>query len=370
MMAGNSGGFVSPDKWFSPHSNNHRTYKCEFSTYTIHKKEMRRIMNDIITINKKQVNRILKGREKEIIELIKELYIEFAKEQCVLPQSSFLRFSDNSSNRIIALPAYIKTINCAGIKWISSFPNNINRHQERATATIQLNNCDNGMVDTILEGSIISAKRTAAGAVAAAQMLHQRKIGNVGIVGCGRINYETLQFLLQVEDVSVVFIYDQVVGRAENFKRKFNIESQIKIRNNIEDVFLKCDLIFLATTAGEPYIFDDSLIKNDHTIIDTSLRDFSPKIVKKCFNVVDSICHVNRENTSIHLAFLENNKIDFDVEEIGNIYISNNFDRGKKPVLYSAFGLGILDLGLAYYTKKLALELNEFAEIKDFYEEV
>ena len=48
------------------------------------------------------------------------------------PEHPFIDFKD-PANRIIALPAYVGgNINTAGIKWIASFPDNINHNMPRA----------------------------------------------------------------------------------------------------------------------------------------------------------------------------------------------------------------------------------------------
>ena len=152
----------------------------------------------MLLIDKKAVKSILEEKEIEITELIKETYILYAQGQCSLPNSVFLRFPQDERNRIIGLPADVGgRIKSAGIKWISSFPNNIIRGMERASAIIALNDLETGTVDTLISGTDISAKRTAASAVEAAICLHNIDINEIGIIGCGRINLEILTFMIK-----------------------------------------------------------------------------------------------------------------------------------------------------------------------------
>ena len=119
-----------------------------------------------------QVQRVLQGREKEIVELVEATYRLHGAGDSVNPPSYFLRFPDRPSSRIIALPASIGgPTQVDGLKWISSFPENVAAGIPRASAVLILNDHDTGYPFACLESSIISATRTAASAALAADWL-------------------------------------------------------------------------------------------------------------------------------------------------------------------------------------------------------
>jgi ornithine cyclodeaminase/alanine dehydrogenase-like protein (mu-crystallin family) len=125
--------------------------------------------HDLLLLSRSQVASLLEGEETAILDLVREAYLLHASGRAVAPQQSLLRLPGQSGNRIIAKPAYLPCrFNAAGVKWVSSFPDNISRAMERASAILVLNSAETGQAELIAEASLINLKRTAASAAIAA----------------------------------------------------------------------------------------------------------------------------------------------------------------------------------------------------------
>ena len=84
-----------------------------------------------------QVQQALQGHEKQVMEVVEATYRLHGAGDSVNPPSYFLRFPDRPSSRIIALPASIGgQSRVDGIKWISSFPDNVAAGIPRASAVL------------------------------------------------------------------------------------------------------------------------------------------------------------------------------------------------------------------------------------------
>ena len=83
---------------------------------------------------------VLMSATSEIVKAVRRAYeLQTAIAQTVNPDSYFLKFPEKPSARIIALPAYIGgEIDRAGLKWISSFPENRLMQLARASGILVL----------------------------------------------------------------------------------------------------------------------------------------------------------------------------------------------------------------------------------------
>jgi len=96
-------------------------------------------------VNGKTIQRIIKNVYTQIISVIEQAYRAHHQGETINPPSSFLNFPDKPNARIIALPASLRAdFEVSGIKWISSYPDNITHGIPRASAVLILNDRDNG----------------------------------------------------------------------------------------------------------------------------------------------------------------------------------------------------------------------------------
>lgn len=330
--------------------------------------------NEILILSSGDISSLLTGKENELIETVRMAYVAHSASLSSLPHSVFLTFPNDTRNRIIALPAYLGDgVNVAGLKWISSFPGNLSSGIDRASAVVILNSMETGRPDAILEGSIISAKRTAASAALAAKHLHDDSMRpDFGIIGCGFINFEVLRFISVVfPGIEEILVYDIDPIRANHFKRKcYETFNGLEVRtvNVMEDVSQACSIVSFATTATIPYVRDISRCRSRATILHISLRDLSPDVILSCDNVVDDIDHVCRAQTSIHLAEQLVGNRDFINCTLGAVFrgIGERRLEGDRITVFSPFGLGVLDIAVANLVRVMALEAGRGTLIKSF----
>lgn len=319
---------------------------------------------NIAILRGSEVRAALAGRELEVMQAVRMAYEIHGAGDSSLPHSTFLRFPGQPQDRIIALPAYLGgKCRTAGIKWVSSFPENLSLGLDRASAVLILNSTQTGRPEAVLEGSVISAKRTAASAALAAQcLLNGKKAGRVGVIGCGLINFEITRFLLTVfPDIETFVLFDKDEARAKQFEKKcqrnFN-KARVETATDVKDALRNSSLISIATTALAPYLDELRECPPGSVVLHISLRDLTPDVILSCDNVVDDIDHVCRAQTSVHLAEQRVGHRNFIRCTLADILSGRAPARnGCDPVsVFSPFGLGVLDLAVGKLVRDLALQ--------------
>jgi len=314
---------------------------------------------DIAILRGAEVRAVLTGRELELIQAVRVAYETHGDGDSSLPHSVFLPFPGQPRDRIIALPAYLGgACPIAGVKWVSSFPENLQRGVDRASAVVILNSPQTGRPEAMLEGSVISAKRTAASAALAAQsLLSCSKVGRIGMIGCGLINFEIARFLRAVfPETESFMVFDQDEARAKQFaNKKLFGGARVEVVKDVKDLLRNSPLISIATTALTPHIGELRECPQGSAILHISLRDLTPDVILSCDNVVDDIDHICRAQTSVHLAEQRVGHRKFIRCTLAAIL------RGRTPArngsnfsVFSPFGLGVLDLAVAKLVRELA----------------
>ena len=324
-----------------------------------------------------QVQRALQGQEKEIVELVEATYRLHGAGDSVNPPSYFLRFPDRPSSRIIALPASIGgPIRVDGLKWISSFPENVAAGIPRASAVLILNDHDTGYPFACLEASIISASRTAASAALAADWLSRDRPRprRVGFVGTGLIARYIHTFLAgtgwSFDEIGVHDLSADSAAGFSGYLEQSGTAGQISVHDSAEGLIRSSDLVVFATIAAQPHVTDLSWFQHNPLVLHVSLRDLAPEILLASTNIVDDVEHCLKANTSPHLVEQLTGNRDFLAGTLDEVMAGRVTVPADRPVIFSPFGLGVLDLAVGKYVYDKMVSSGDLHVIDDFFHEL
>jgi ornithine cyclodeaminase len=324
-----------------------------------------------------QVQGALKGREKEIVELVENTYRLHGARDSVNPPSYFLRFPDRPNSRIIALPASIGgQVRVDGLKWISSFPDNVAAGIPRASAVLILNDHDTGYPFACLESSVISATRTAASAAAAAAWLSRGRPRptRVGFFGVGLIARYIHTFLAgtgwSFDEIGVHDLSAESAAGYRGYLEQSGAAGRITVHDSAEELIRSSDLVVFATVAGRPHVHDPSWFAHNPLVLHVSLRDLAPEILLASANVVDDVEHCLKADTSPHLAEQLTGNRDFLSGTLADVMAGRVSVPVDRPVIFSPFGLGVLDLAVGKFVYDEVVRSGELHVVEDFFSEL
>jgi len=324
-----------------------------------------------------QVQHALRGREKEIVAMVEEAYRLHGAGDSVNPPSYFLRFPDRPSSRIIALPASIGgRLRTDGLKWISSFPDNVAAGIPRASAVLILNDHDTGYPFACLESSIISATRTAAFAALAADWLSRERPRptRVGFVGTGLIARYIHTYLTgtgwSFDEIAVHDLSEDSAAGFRAYLERSGAAGRITVHDDAERVIRASDLVVFATVAGEPHVNDPSWFDHDPLVLHVSLRDLAPQIVLASTNIVDDVEHCLKANTSPHLAEQLTGDRNFLQGTLHDVMSGRVTPPADRPLVFSPFGLGVLDLAVGKFVYDEVRHSGRLRVVDDFFHEL
>ncbi|HKA58097.1 MAG TPA: 2,3-diaminopropionate biosynthesis protein SbnB [Gemmatimonadales bacterium] len=331
---------------------------------------------ELSIINGKTVSDIIGANRAACIDVVRNAYLAHANGHSINPDSHFLRFPDKPDCRIIALPAYLGDgVGVAGLKWIASFPGNVQRGFPRASAVLVLNDFETGYPFAILESSIISAARTAASAVLAAYWLNgqSRRAPSLGIVGTGFIARYIYDFLVDTGwAIKEVRLYDKSPEESEKFRNtacRLEHHRSVKVVPDVADVLSDSDLVVFTTVASAPHIADSWLFDHNPLVLHISLRDLAPDVLLRSQNVVDDVEHVMKANTSPHLTEQQTGNRSFVTGTLADIMLGQRSVNRSRPIIFSPFGLGILDVAVGKWVYDQAVAAGRDQRMSDFFYE-
>jgi ornithine cyclodeaminase/alanine dehydrogenase-like protein (mu-crystallin family) len=175
----------------------------------------------------------------------------------------------------LAVPGgVVLTMACAGlggrlgIKTVSVFEGNPSRGLPRLLASYALHDAGTGALQALMDGTHLTAVRTAATSALAATYLARPEAARVGVFGTGvqaRFHLEGLRARFPITEAMVV---GRTAERAAAFAKAAERELGLRVRAaaRVEDLLAEADIVVTATTAGSP-LFPGRLLRPGQCVL-------------------------------------------------------------------------------------------------------
>lgn len=273
------------------------------------------------------------------------------------PIKPYLRYRD-LTNRIIAMPAFVgEDIDMAGIKWIASFPNNINMGIPRAHSIVILNNSKTGEPIGIINTALLSIVRTASvTGLFLKKYCEVRSLSNIkiAIIGWGPIGQHHFKMCSQ--------ILNNKIGQISLFDiRKINEKDivsnhKVAVAESWEDAYTNADIVITCTASKNQYI--DKAPKKGTLLLNISLRDYKTQVYEyvKDGIIVDDWEEVCREKTDIEILHKEEGLQKEHTRSIVDVVCENALEKyaSDQTIMFNPMGMAVFDIAMGVYYYNLA----------------
>jgi alanine dehydrogenase len=310
---------------------------------------------------------------EELVGALEQAHIQFSTGKAVMPVRQVVPLPQ-IKGRITSMPAYLSETNALGMKVVTYFPENPKRGLPIILATISLYDPQSGKILAVMEGSYITAIRTACVSALAAKTLANPETPVLAVLGAGVQARAQIRTLCKTRRFAAIRVYDLVSASARKLKEDLEPECGVGIEvvDGPEKAVRGADLVVTVTTAKEPIFRADWLKPGVHINAIGShrpdLREIDGATLKRAVVVVDSREAVMAECGDILLALEEKAITEGHIRaEIGEVLAGVKPGRraADEITLYKAVGIAIQDVATAslVYQKALARKVGTTVEI-------
>ncbi|MDB5098282.1 MAG: hypothetical protein JWM80_2703 [Cyanobacteria bacterium RYN_339] len=194
---------------------------------------------------------------KDVLRVVEEGFRLKGLDQTEMPPKPGIHPRDNAF--IHAMPAYVKGVEAAGVKWVSGYPSNLAKGLPYITGLLALNDPETGIPIAVMDCAWITAMRTGASVGIAAKYLAKPNATVVGFLGCGVQARTSLLALAEVlpslREVRCLDVSMEATGRFIDEMSKWLPGLQFTVCQSPRDLATRCEVITTAipiVTQPEP----------------------------------------------------------------------------------------------------------------------
>jgi len=187
------------------------------------------------------------------LEAVRDAFVAYARGEWTMPPKVYVPAYPAGDFR--AMPAL--GAGHALLKWVTSFPGNPAKGLPTVTGLVLLSDASNGMLKAVLDAAAVTALRTGAAAVLAAETLGRADAETAAVIGAGVNGKATAQTFVARGRRTLLWDVDQ--ARAEEVAQRIGAETA-----SSPEEALAADLLVTVTPGREIVLEEGSLQPGQH----------------------------------------------------------------------------------------------------------
>ncbi|AEH36239.1 alanine dehydrogenase [Halopiger xanaduensis] len=288
-----------------------------------------------------------------VIDAVEEAFGAFERGDTQMPAKSYIELPQYNGD-FRSMPAYLDTgdWDAAGVKWVNVHPDNPAEHDlPTVLGTMIYSDPETAFPLAIMDGTMLTMKRTGAAAAVATDYLALEDASSLGIVGAGVQSYTQLEAISEVRQLEEVVVADQDEERVQRFVETY--EDRFDVRGGSISEAGHCDVLSTVTPVRDPIVGSDDV--GEHTHINAIGADAAGKheladdLLQAARIVIDDHEQCTHSG-EINVPYGEGVLTDEDIyAEIGELVVGAKDGRTAETgvTVFDSTGLAIQDVAAA-----------------------
>ena len=182
---------------------------------------------------------------------------------------------DEHAATLLLMPAW-QPGHRIGVKLVNVFPDNARRSLPSISADYLLYDGATGQRLAIMDGGVLTARRTAATAALGADFLAREDASTLFIVGAGRVGSLVPEAMRSIRPITRVLVCSPTAASAEKLCRSLRVQGfDAQVENDLEAGTHKSDIISCASLSHTPLIRGNWLSPGQHLDL---IGSFTPQM--------------------------------------------------------------------------------------------
>ena len=299
----------------------------------------------------------------EVIEEVGQALKAFSEDKTETPLRHVLPF--NKQNRYLVMPALSDELKIVGLKTVSFAPDNPKKGKATITGSVILSDYETGETLAVLDGGYLTKIRTGAISGVATKYLSREDAKVLTVIGAGVQAEGLIEAVMAVRNIEEVHFSSRTKEKAEKLaeatQQKYGVKA--KTYDQADEAMEAADIIVTATNASEP-VYSHTLHPGVHLNAVGSFKPDMQELPSESMMIANKIVVESTEAAMEETGdlkvpqeegILTHNML---YGELGDIVSGKKAGREdeKEVTLFKSVGLAIVDIVVAQYFYKKALE--------------
>lgn len=299
----------------------------------------------------------------EVVGVVEHVLQDFETGNASMPSKVYLDIEEHAGD-FRAMPAYWKTKNIAGLKWVNTHVKNREKGLPMVMASLIVSNPETGELISLLDARLITALRTGAVGGVATKALAPESASVAAFIGAGVQAVYQLEAICCVRDIKEIRLYDPFPQAIESFKKLVApfYTGKIVVAGSVAEAAYQAHVITMTTPGREPVLMSDMVSSGAHiNAIGADAegkQECDPELLKRSKIFVDEIAqasHSGEINVPLHNGDIKESDIK---GSLGAVLTGTIPGRESESdiTLFDSTGLAVQDIATAW---KVLKNLNQ-----------